>query len=547
MEKEELIDNLAFGISAPKRSRALGLFISPEKIYISQTHVDNNRVILDQLFKIALPHVVPPASVSPGASQMPGSELLGDINKIADAINPVIGKLVNASQDVVITLSPQLSFLRYFQMPAINQKFWDTAIPLEAKKYIPFPFNGLLYDFQVIPSAPLSEGHAGQGVLITVAAKSMESFSRELAGKLKLKLSALEIGPASYLRFLYALDKDIHERLCLWVHLDNSHARVIISNKGIPLFFREADLRSSGGNWDSRQLGLSGCMDFVSHKLGLGSIQKFFLSGVAAGGPIVTALSQEIGLDADLRNPAASLGLKSGDWESCSAIGGSIRYLSSSPVTLDLSSSQRVTPGERRAARFIFFIAGFFSALFLALGVWDGVDSFLKAQELSRLRRDTQIESLFRGKNSTQIKKMIATLEKKTALIGGTSVAGGSLSELLKDISDTIPDNVWITEIHFVNPLQTKNSSQGTTAKIKMTLSGHVVADSQMDEQDLARQFKEALSRAPTFRKVFHNVEISLEAKEQMAPTFNQANSLSGAGSQNKARTTFTITASSNI
>jgi hypothetical protein len=522
----------------------LGLFLSVDKIYLSQTHLEKDGLVLDQLLKIMIPKGEARAPAPGNAAQMPGADLLGDVNRIVDAVRPALAKLINPPQEVVVSLSPQLSLLRYFQMPAISQKFWKTAIPLEAKKHIPFPFHGLMHDFQVFPSGPLPDGHAAQGVLMAVASKSLEDSVKGLIAGLRLKLAALEVCPASPLRFLLAMDKEARDQLCLWVHLDESRAWLIGFNNGIPLIFREADLLISG-NLDTRQLGLSGCVDFMSRKLGLGPVKKFFLSGSAAGGPIVETLSREAGLAAETRNHGLSLGLKAGDWDSYAAIGGSMRYLAPSPTILDLSSLMRVTEGERRTARFILSIAGILSAIFIILGLWAGAQAFWKSRELSSLKRDTQIEALFKGKTTTQIKTMIADIEKKSSFLGASNSSGGALIDILKNISDTIPDNIWITNIHFTNPLAEGNSGRSMGRGIQMTISGHATTDSQMGEQEAARNFKEALSQAPVFRKLFHNVNISLGAKDQVAGIGTQGENTEQVRRKQEERTTFIITATS--
>ncbi len=531
---EKLIDEWAFGIKAPKVSQNLGIYLGPSVAYIAQSHLNKGRLVLDQLFRVALPKpkvVAPPKE----SSQMPGAELWGDFNDILDVVRPAIGKLVNAPKEVVVSLSPELSLFRYFQMPQIEQRFWKTAIPLEAKKHIPFAFQGLTSDYQVFPSAvSIPDGKGVQGVLFAVTSKSTWEGARDLMKGLKLEMVAMETSVNSYLRFLLAMDKGIADPACLWVHFSDVKVRIVGFAKGVPLLLREADWYP---NADLRTLGLSSLADFMSHKLGFGPIRKCLVSG-GANESILAGLSQEMNLQAEPKNPGLPLGIKGGDFESYVAIGSSFRFTAPSPANIDFSASMKVTDGERKAAMFVFGASVFVAALFVVLGLFSGFQVFMKSRELSGIKRDRHVEALFRGKSQADIQKMISKIEKETAFLGGASSKRNDPSILLEDITDSMPENLWLIDIELDNPLPQPGRNLGQGMNLK--LSGYSTANSRMGEEEHARNFKEVLEGLPDFKKFSVQIQLQKGQSQEMSGGVNK--DPHEAERQREERTGFNIT-----
>ncbi len=502
---EKLINEWAFGIKALKVSQNLGIYLGSNVVYIAQSHNEKGRLVLDQLFRIALPKpkAVPPPK---DPSQMQGAELWGDFSDILDVLKPALGKLVHAPKEVVVCLSPELSLLRYFQMPQIDQRFWKTAIPLEAKKYIPFAFQGLVSDFQVFPSATAApDGKPMQGVLFAVTSKSTWEGAGALMKGLNLEMIAMETSVGAYLRFLLSMDKTTAESVGLWVHFSDTKARALCFAKGVPLLFREADWYANG---DIRILGISGLVDFINHKLGLGPLQRCLVSG-ASNEALIAGLSQEINLKVEFKEPGLPLGLKNGDFEPCAAIGSSFRFTAPSPANMDFSASMKVTDGERKAALFIFGASVFIAAFFIVLGLYSGFQVFMRSRELAGIKRDPHVEALFRGKSPNDIQKMISKIERESVFLGGASKKKNSPAHFFQDIADNIPENMWLTDIEFDNPLP-RPGVRGDT-QLTMKLSGYSTAGSIMEEQDAAKNFQESLGELPDFK----DLPVQIQFKEK--------------------------------
>src|SRR5579885_1222087 len=148
MALDNLIEKLAFGTTTPQATHCLGLYLSPETIYLSETHEEKGRLVVDHLVRIPLPQPEAGKTATGLSTATLNTDFLTETAKLAAVIKPSMAQIKWGTKDVVVTLSHHLGLLRYFSMPAIDPKFWKTAVPLEAKKYIPIPFEMLSHDFQ---------------------------------------------------------------------------------------------------------------------------------------------------------------------------------------------------------------------------------------------------------------------------------------------------------------------------------------------------------------------------------------------------------------
>mgnify|MGYP001620041602 CR=1 FL=1 len=176
MEIDPLIEQLAFGKTTTKLSRCLGLYLSPEVIYVSEIHSAKGKVVVDHLVRVAVP--VPDQDKEAGTSPTLVTDFLSDTPKLSALIRQAISQLRWNSKDVVVTLSHHLGLLRYFTMPAVDRRFWKSAIPLEAKKFIPVPLDMLSLDYQVSPMPAGPDSRARQAALVAcVPSKNLPNIS----------------------------------------------------------------------------------------------------------------------------------------------------------------------------------------------------------------------------------------------------------------------------------------------------------------------------------------------------------------------------------
>ena len=506
MNIDDFVDEVAFGKVRRKPGPRLGLYLSPEVIYISETHLERGKVVVDHLVRIP----VPASGKGGGATATLNSDFLTDNEKLPALIKQSMSAIKWNSNEVIVTLSHHLGLLRYFTMPGIDRRYWSAAVPLEAKKYIPIPFESLSHDFQIAPAPPDASNKPRQGALICVTQRKNLASIGGLLESLGLKLIGMEVAPCSVLRVWEALDPYRKTKTHCQVHFDGGNIRILIADKGLPVFFRELFLGQDVQLGDLRKIDLGGCVGFAQKQLGIGAVAHVFISG---GIPDLRvwqdSFTKDLGMATVSQDTPKLLGIKGGDWGGYAAIGASLRLLSPTPVMLDLGQIGRVTVEERHIARDIFGIAGVLTLFFALVGLWRTLSYSFRARELQTYRRDSEIEAVFKGKSPAGIedvlKAMRLQLQAADVLSSNETI---KTTALLKDLVNAMPDNTWLTRIHLMNPL-----SRHANQDVVLGLTGRAKGATTSAEQDLPFEYRQKLLKTLILGKNFPEIFVEVASK----------------------------------
>lgn len=501
----QLIDQVAFGKAKPVTGPCLGVYLSPDMVYIAETKAGSGGTIgVDHLVRVAIPLEGKAAS---GTMTM-STDFLSDPTKVGGLIRQSMSQIRWNSKNVVVTLSHHLGLLRYFPMPQMERRFLRTSVPIEAKKYIPIPFDALAHDFQAEAMPADAAGKARLGVLIGVTQNKNLANISGLMTSLGLNLIGLELAPCSVLRLWQAVEPSKGPEPFVQAHFDGGNIRIMICNRGLPVFFREVFLGETATLSDQRKVDMTGCLSFAQKQLGLTGISKIKLSGSPALlEPWKAAFTTETGVPAEIQDTAKLLSIKGGDWGGYAAIGASASSHARSSVTIDLAAKDRVTEDERQVARDILII-GIVAALIVAgVGIFQATTYASRARELKDYRVAPDVKAALAGLQPADIDLKI--VEMRAQLSRLQSVTGNKrpkLSTLLRQIVELMPENMWFTQIVATNPLLTDKGV------IEFQLSGRVRGTSGAEEQDVAFQFKETLLHDPNLGPLF-DVQISVSGK----------------------------------
>ncbi|MEK7859206.1 MAG: hypothetical protein AAB320_08700 [Elusimicrobiota bacterium] len=544
---DELIGQLAFGQTAPKLSSCLGLYLSPETVYISETHFAKDKLVVDHLIRIP----VPPPDAAKGDDKTPGPGTASTLNTDFLMDNAKLGALIRQSMSqvrwnsktVMVTLSHHLGLLRYFTMPAIERRFWKSSVPLEAKKYIPIPFDSLSHDYQVIPLPPDAAGKARQGALIAVTQEKNLANIKTLLEGLGLTVAGMELAPCSVLRMWHSVEKAAQDTPYAQVHFDGGNVRILVSDKGLPVFFREVFLGADAAVADQRKIDLGGCITFAQRQLGVGKLPQIRISGssnVLAAWQ--EAFTQETGIPSVVQDTAGLLGIKGGDWGGYAAIGSSLRHLAPTAMTLDLGAIGRITDEEKHVARDILIISLVLAVVIGVYGITQNMLLKYRSRDLANYKREPEMEMMVAGKASAEVDNMLKLMGEQAAMVGDMGQATSKLTSFLTDIVASLPEKVWINSMLFGNPIH-RTERIGAT----MSLGGHAVAPTTGQEQELAFRFKDALMNTPVLGKNFTDLQPAVNAK---TATEDEKTSAAAAAAldpgafteKQEQRTSFTIT-----
>ena len=512
---DDLVEQLAFGTEPGKGATCLGLYLAPDVVYLSETHVAGGKLVVDHMVRIPIPS----DGKGPGATATMNTDFLADPAKIAGLIRQSMSQLRWNSKNVRVTLSHHLGLLRYFAMPAMERRFLRSAVPLEAKKYIPIPFDLLAHDYSAAPLPSEAGGKARMGVLIAVTQKKNIENVMGLLAQLKLNLIGLEVAPVSVLRMWESAEPRKDGSAYAHVHIDGGSVRIVVIDRGVPVFFREVFLGEDATVGDMRKIDLSGCLSFVQKQLGLAGVSRLNVSGSLAALPaLAEAFAAETGLKATIQDTPKLLGVKTGDWGGYASLGASIQPPLTAPTPLNLAAIGRVTDEERQTARDILILGAVFAVFFAVMGVVKMATYSYHAQELHKYEKllppdiALSLAGLAPAQIDNQLKDMQAQLTQLRAVINGSRHL--NISTVLKEIIDAMPEKLWIDHLNIANDLINSDKP------FDVVLGGHVQDKSVADEQALAFNFKEALIKNPLLGKSF---EISLSVQRMGDSEFAQA------------------------
>lgn len=542
MTIDELVEELSFGKSSEKVSSCLGMYLSPEVIYIAETHLEKGKLAVDHLVRIPVPPPPPEKGKEAGkdaaapATVTLTTDFVFDQAKLGALIRESMAQFRWNSKDVLVTLSHHLGLLRYFTMPALERSFWKTAIPMEAKKYIPIPFEGLSYDYQILPLPP-EANRARQGSLIAVTNRKNVDNVENLLRSLDLKTVGIEVAPCSVLRVWEHLNKETRGQSYGHVHFDGGNVRIMVADKGMPVFFRELFLGADATLREQKKVDLGGCIAFAQKQLAAGQLTQVRLSGAnnAISG-WQEAFAAEAGVPATVEDTAGQLGIKGGDWGGFAAIGASARFLASTTMTLDLARIGKISEEESRAAKDILMISGLVALVILGAGLMRESLYRVRARELSKYRPEPDIEVVFAGKRAIDIEGLLKDMQNQADVVRGVGVVPVRISAVLKDVVDALPEKAWLTQVQITNPLL-----KDTAVQLEMSLAGHCVGATLGQEQDLAFEFKERLLKSPVVGKLFPEIQVSVAGKP-LSKEKSEGLDPAALADQLEQRTFFTVT-----
>jgi Tfp pilus assembly PilM family ATPase len=500
-----MVESIAFGADVTKTAACLGLYLGPDVVYLAETHTSGGKVVVDHLVRIPIPS----DGKGLAATATMNTDFLANPAKIAGLIRQSMSQLRWNTKNVRVTLSHHLGLLRYFAMPMMDRRFLRSAVPLEAKKYIPIPFDILAHDFQAAPLSSDAGGKPRVGVLIAVTQKKNIANVQGLLDTLGLKLNGLEVAPCSSLRLWQAIDPPKDASSFAHVHIDNGNVRVMVIDRGVPVFFREVFLGEDAGLASMRKIDLSGCLSFVQKQLGLTNIGRLRVSGnINNLAGLTDAFASETGLKSTIQDTPRLLSIKSGDWGGYAALGASMLGSAGDVPPLNLAATGRVTDEERQTARDVLLLGAAASVFFAGAGLLKSATYTYRAQELhkyeARLAPDVRAE--IGNMDPAAITAMLGDMQKQLNQLHAVTAGSQRLraSVVLKQIIEAMPDKLWFDSINVTNALH------GNEVPFSISLTGHVQDKSVSDEQALAFNFKEALLRNPMLGKVF---EISLSVQ----------------------------------
>ncbi|HAF94746.1 MAG: hypothetical protein A2021_00530 [Elusimicrobia bacterium GWF2_52_66] len=466
----------------------LGVYLSPSEICLSEVKAGkNSRLQVQHLVKISTGFNSTAGMTRPLSLN---NDFFDDHAPWVDGFKNAVKKVSWGSSNVVVTFSPQLAILRYFVMPVMDRKFWNRAIPLESKKYIPISFDEVVYDFSVVAI----DGGKKMGVLFGLTQKKSVEFLINTLKSAGLELASLETSSCSLERLFAFLDPKDHD-VKAYIHFFGSQNLTLFSSGGYPVMYREKDFDSASSLTERKRLDIKGSVQFVERYVGGQAYKNLMLSGDNLE-VWKDAAAQESQIPLVLWEPAKLADLKDNDTAAFFSLGASLKGAAAGRLTLDLSGISAASRLEKQVQSYVWGITAILGGLMLALSLITQVRLFMADSRLSGFKAKLGSASELQGNSVEAVRTKIKAMHENGRMLFGLINNRDYIAPKLQVIADTIPEALWIEEMRYTSPFFSDNTQ---SAAETITFSGKTALKGDM-KFGIVNLFEKSLKTSAEFK-----------------------------------------------
>lgn len=487
---------LLIGKNMKAHPDALGLYIGLNEMYIAQSNRQDGGIKLESLLR------VPIASVD--ASKLKPLELndgfFAETNWL-DALTKVAAKKKWNNQKVVVSLSASFSLLRHFVIPtAIERKHWKEAIPLQARKYIHFPFAKSVYSYYAYEFETAASKQKRLGVIFTITPKDVIEKLEKGLKSVGLDPITIEPVPVSLSRAFVENDKEaVDEAGRIYSFFGRENASFVFTFQHAPVLLREVEI-AGALPVERRRFELTNYTEFISKQLERDPFVEAVIMGLDMDNwrPLLEADSKKPVRKWDL---SEVYGIEAKTEGEIAAIGASAKFYDTKGPELDFIKRNRLSDYEFNAGLMCWKIAGVIAlCLFFLLGkTWWNVR--MDAHKLATTQRNSKTAIAdFKGLTAQQIQSNLARVKSQNSTLNKV-LPKIYLTPLLSDIASAIPDKAWIMNMTYREEFPSKRSNP----RKSLVISGAVQTGNSEQDLTVGNEFRENLIKKSTIKDLCGN------------------------------------------
>ena len=194
--KKFSLPKISLGILTGRASQIAGVDIGMYSTKVVQLRYEKERAILENYGELLNERYFK------GKGGIGGGFLRYSDNDIAEIIKDLFTESKITAQEIVFSLPAASGFVVKITLPKISPREVQSAIPFEARKYIPIPMSEVVLDWDLLPS---DQRDVTEVLLVAVPREAVEKFKR-VAAIAHIRIRALEIETFSLARSLIAHD-----------------------------------------------------------------------------------------------------------------------------------------------------------------------------------------------------------------------------------------------------------------------------------------------------------------------------------------------------
>lgn len=519
------ITNIFDKFSGIKRSdyvECIGIHISLTDVYVAQVTTVAGGLEVNSLIKLPISDV-PQENLRPADLN---EEFFSATKHWLDPIQKIIENRDFNTKNVVVSLDPAFCIYRHFVIQNIARSYWKQTIPLQARKYIHYPFEKGVYDFYVYPfDAPLSKTQK-LGVVFCMTSSKIISALEAGMKKIGLNLVSVECSALSTYRLLTQIDKDNSEdKGIIYANFTSDHGQFLFALNKVPLMFREVEVQKALGA--RNHLEITNCMDFISKQLEKNPFEDVAI--VSDDGEFwVYILEGEVKQHVRISKISEVFGFRVEGFAEMAVLGACLKFVNKKVPDIDFHKGNRSSDEEIRATTFAWLATALIAGIVIFYALFMQVTSVITAAQLKSSKKDQKEVADFQGLYADQIKTKVSNLKSNYKKLENLLVEP-YFTKKLSALPRTLPEDIWLSSFAIDYPynFDVKKSN------ITMTLDGvaSTIAGNK-EELALGNKFKSDISSDPDFADLCQNTS---------SINYNIDNSLKSKGSVFVLGTKFTI------
>ncbi len=164
-----------------------------------------------------------------------------DALKLTEGITGALEAANIRARDAIIAIPSQEIFLRYFLLPSMPKSEWNGAVKFEARKYVPFKMEELVWDSCLIEQPATRQ----LGVVFVGVRKEVLTQYVTCVRNAGLRPVAIEAASFSLARAMqYGRPREDMPQITIGVDISSDAAHVAFVKTGLPLLARDVSLAS---------------------------------------------------------------------------------------------------------------------------------------------------------------------------------------------------------------------------------------------------------------------------------------------------------------
>ncbi|MCQ2410935.1 MAG: hypothetical protein MJ053_05605, partial [Elusimicrobiaceae bacterium] len=254
----------------------LGIYIGLDEIYMTQTSKKERGVVLESLVRVPISSLdrtlLKPLDLN---------ETFFSMDNWVESIGKVMSKKKWKTNRVVVSLAPAFCLLRHFVIPTIiERKLWKTSIPLQARKYVHFPFEKAEYAYYVYEFETANTKQKQLGVVFAMTTKLIIERLRKGLKSCGLELVSVETSSFSLARAFSDGDKEaVGNGGRIYSFFGKDMANFVFLNENAPVLLREVEISGSLPA-ERRRFEITNCTEFIAKQLEKDPFEEAVITGV---------------------------------------------------------------------------------------------------------------------------------------------------------------------------------------------------------------------------------------------------------------------------